>query len=361
MNVVKWRRDLHKIAELSLCEFETTKYLILELKKMGYAPFSLLETGCFVFIDNDCSESICFRCDIDGIKLQEENECSYKSENDGVMHACGHDGHMASMLLFALMLKESTELFKYNILLLFQPAEEEFCGANLVIKTGIFNRYKVKYIFGFHLMPGIEFGKVFCKSDELMAGSCSFDCLVSGNSAHVGVYNEGIDSIYISSMLINLYQGIVSRMTSCLNKSIVHIGNIKGGTACNIVADKCLFNGTIRSFNKSNLEYIMNKMLDINKGIDLIYGSNTSIVINDKYLPLVNDKYLFEKFRHLFNSLNKPIFMAEDFSFYLEEVPGLFFFLGLGDASGLHTSNFEIDESVLSKGAEIFYKIATSL
>lgn len=199
MDVIRWRRDLHRIPELGLVEYKTTAYLKAVLEEMGYIPENLLETGLYVYIDNGREDTVAFRCDIDGLEISEENRVDYASCHEGLMHACGHDGHMATMLGFAKRLKESKDSFPSNLLLLFQPAEESPGAAKFVVESGIFQRFAVKAIFGMHLMPSIPEGKIASKSRALMATCGELDVLVKGRSAHAGLYAEGIDSVVIAS------------------------------------------------------------------------------------------------------------------------------------------------------------------
>lgn len=226
--IIKWRRHLHQIPEMGMEEYETTMFLENELAKMGYEPKKLLETGVYVFVDNKKEDTYAFRSDIDAILVDETNEVSYKSQKQGVMHACGHDGHMAAMLGFAKRISQKLDECNHNILFIFQPAEENKHGAKQVVETGIFEKYNVKAIFGMHLMPSIENGKIASKSGALMASSSELDILVKGKSAHAGLYHQGVDSIVVTSQLISQYQTIISRIKEPFDTSVISIGKIYG-------------------------------------------------------------------------------------------------------------------------------------
>lgn len=226
--ILKWRRDLHKIPEIGMKEYETTKYLKQELEKLGFSPNKLLQTGLYVYVDNNKEDTYAFRSDIDALPVVEENTVSYKSQNDGIMHACGHDGHMTALLGFAKKISENMNECNHNILLIFQPAEENLHGAKKVVETGIFDKYNVKAIFGMHLMPNIEYGKIASKEGALMASSSEIDIKIYGKGAHAGLYHYGVDSIVIASQLIMQYQTIISRMRSPFDSSIINIGKIVG-------------------------------------------------------------------------------------------------------------------------------------
>ena len=200
--IKRWRQELHQIPELGLQEFKTSKYLKDELTKMGYEPISILDTGVLVYLDNHQDKTLAFRSDMDALKISEQTNCSFTSCHNGYMHACGHDGHMAALLGLAKKLKEQPLKWKHNILLIFQPAEESPGGAKLIVEAGILKQYNVRAIFGLHLMPTIEAGKIACRPGPLMAQNGELDVTITGKSAHAGLYHLGIDSIMIASQII---------------------------------------------------------------------------------------------------------------------------------------------------------------
>ncbi len=364
----KWRQDLHKIPELGLVEFKTTKYLFNELTKMGYKPVSLLDTGLYVYIDNGKDHTIAFRSDIDALEIEEKNNVEYASTFPGFMHACGHDGHMATLLGFAKKISTRKDDFDYNFLLLFQPAEESPGGAALVVKTGILNQFNVKAIFGMHLMPFYKEGTIACKSGPLMAQNGEIDIKIVGKTAHAGLYHQGVDSIVISSQLISQYQTIISRLVSPFDPIVLHLGKINGGSARNIVADHVEINGTLRAFSEITFMKVVNAMESINKNLEDTYQCTIEFSCPPMYPPVINDDNLYEKFKALtddtFIEIKEPFMLAEDFSFYQKEIPGIFFYLGTNSkkhSSGLHTETFDFNEEVLEKGVDMFYSIAKNI
>lgn len=325
-DVKTWRQCLHQIPELGLEEFKTTAYLKEVLTSLGYQPIDLLETGVYVFIDNQKETTLAFRSDIDALAIQEANDVEYASTHQGYMHACGHDGHMAALLGFAKKLKESKNDFAHNFLLLFQPAEESPGGAKLVVETGLLLEYNVQAIFGMHLMPFIEEGTIACKSGAFMATNGELDIEIIGKSAHAGLYHQGIDSIVIATQLISQYQTIVSRMLSPFEPSVIHIGNIEGGSARNIVADKTVLKGTIRAFDEKAYQLIADKVLEINKGMEQAYDCTIHCTCPPMYPPVINDENLYLKFKENmignYIELKEPFMLAEDFSYYQKEEIG---------------------------------------
>lgn len=364
--VKKWRRDLHQIPELGLNEYKTTTYLKDELIKMGYEPISVLQTGVVVYIDNGFDKTVAFRSDIDGLQICEQNNCSFKSSHEGYMHACGHDGHMSALLGLAWKLKNSKNQFKYNILLIFQPAEEAPGGAKLLIEANLLKKYRVKAIFGMHLMPTLEEGIIACRPGPLMAQNGELDVTVKGKSAHAGLYHLGIDSIVIASQIICQYQSIISRVISPLESCVINIGEIQGGTVRNIVADQTTFKGTVRTYSEDVFKKITDTMQAINQGMENTYGCKIDFSCPPMYPPVLNDYDLYRQFVGFtgenYLELKEPLMLAEDFAYYQKEIPGIFFFLGTRSdeyTSGLHTETFNFNEEVLINAVELYYRIAT--
>lgn len=364
----RWRQELHQIPELGLQEFKTAQYLKDELIKMGYQPISILETGVIVYLDNHQDKTLAFRSDMDALKITEQTNCDFTSTHEGYMHACGHDGHMAALLGLAKKLKEEPSDLKHNILLIFQPAEESPGGASLIVQTGILKKYNVKAIFGLHLMPTIEKGKIACRPGPLMAQNGELDVTINGKSAHAGLYHLGIDTIVIASQLICQYQSIISRVIAPVESCVINIGEIYGGTVRNIVADQTTFKGTVRTYSETVFKKITDTMEAINHGMEQTYGCKIGFSCPPMYPPVLNDYELYHQFVSLtgnnYEELKDPLMLAEDFSFYQKEVPGIFFYVGTKTSqysSGLHTETFNFDEEVLLQAVDLYYTLANKI
>lgn len=362
--IKNWRRYLHTIPEIGFQEQKTSHYLYDKLKKMGYEPIFITETGIIVFIDFGKEKTLAFRSDIDALQITEQTGVDFASLHEGYMHACGHDGHMAALLALADKLKDVKDL-AHNILLIFQPGEEISNGAKSIIDTGIFTKYNVKGIYGLHMFPDVEEGFIACKKGPLMAQSGELDVIIHGKSAHAGKYHEGIDTIVIASQLINEYQSIISRMVSPMQPGVIHIGTIQGGTVRNIVADKTSFHGTIRTYSEEVFQDIVEAMKGFNEGLEKAYGCQIEFSCKAFNPPVLNDKELYQQLVYLagdcFQELEDPVMLAEDFSHYQKVVPGVFFFVGTKCAeycSGLHTSTFQFHEDVLLKAVDLYYRLA---
>lgn len=365
--ICQWRRHLHTIPEIGFQEKKTSAYLYDELIKMGYDPVFVTETGIIVFLDFGCRQTLAFRSDIDALKITEQTGADFCSQHNGYMHACGHDGHMAALLALAYRLKDVKTL-KNNILLIFQPGEEISNGARSIIDTGIFEKYHVKGIFGLHMFPDLEEGKIGCRKGPLMAQSGELDVVIHGKSAHAGKYQEGIDTIVIASQLITQYQSIVSRMTSPMQPAVIHIGKIQGGTVRNIVAEKTAFHGTVRTYDEKLFNRIVAAMKGYHQGMEKAYGCQIDFSCQTFNPPVINDKGLYLQMVSLlkddFEELEEPVMLAEDFSHYQKVIPGVFFFIGTKCSeyhSGLHTPTFQFHEKVLLKAVDLYYQLACSI
>lgn len=362
----RWRRELHQIPEIGLKEYETAAYIRKELEKMGYQWNEIVDTGTTVYIDNHCQETIAFRSDIDALAINEKNDIDFQSQHQGMMHACGHDGHMSALLGLAKTLKTANDVFRYNILLIFQPAEESPGAARYVVETGILEKYHVKAIFGMHLMPFIEEGKIACKSGPLMAMCGELDVKIIGKGSHAGLPHEGVDSIVIAAQAINQYQSVVSRRVSPFSPVILNIGRIIGGTARNSVASVTEIHGTIRCYDEKLYQQMYNDIEKIHQGLEIANDCHIEWSAPALYPPVINHENLYNQFQQLVSKddyieLNEALMLSEDFAFYQKEIPGIFFFLGTKTEqfqSGLHTETFNFNEDVLEKAVNLYYQIA---
>ena len=364
--VTRFRRELHRIPEIGYQEIKTQEYLKKELLNMGYNPQVICTTGIYVYIDAGAPETVAFRSDIDALPITEETGCTFASTHSGVMHACGHDGHMAMLLGFAKTLK-NYDNFKKNILLIFQPAEEGPGGAKDIVVEGLLTRYNVKSIFGLHLFPGIDEGIIASKKGPMMAQSTEINIDIIGKSGHGAMPHTSVDSILVTAKLLEAYQSIISRSLSPLSQSVITFGRIEGGTVRNIIAEKTRIEGTIRTFSKEVLDDILRRIREINEGFEKSYGVKIRCHINILYPPVINDADLFTQIEELIDLPDiEPLMLAEDFSYYQEAVPGIFFFLGTKNedksfTAPLHNSKFNFDEEVLLKGIEFYTALSKKL
>ena len=368
-DIIKNRRALHQIPETALEEFKTKEYLKNYLISIGLEPQEVVETGLFVYIEGKDKENcIAFRSDIDALNIKEETGAEFESKHVGKMHACGHDGHMTTLLAFAKYLTTIQPLEK-SVLLIFQPAEESPGRAKDIVETGLLKKYNVKAIYGMHLFPELPEGTVASKEGPFFAQAALMTTTITGKSGHGAMPHKTIDPLMAFTKIVDGYQTIVSRNLSPFDPGVVTIGKFCGGSAQNIIADTVNFWGTIRTFKEENTEFIIDRIKEIHRGIELSYRVKIDEKIDIVYPPVVNDKELYKNFVETMKNMNyvehEALTISEDFAYYQKEVPGIFMLLGTrseekGFIHPLHSCHFNFDEKVLLKGVEAFARILES-
>lgn len=367
----KFREDLHQIPETSFTEFKTQAYLKDQLIKMGYKPQEIVNTGLYVFIDNHQKETVAFRTDIDALPVTEKTGVDFKSKHEGFMHACGHDGHMSMMLGLAEYLRDKTDKLNQNVLLIFQPAEESIGGAKKIVETGLFKKLNVKYIFGIHLYPGLEEGKIGSKSGPFMAMANEVDIVIHGKGSHGAIPQDGVDSNMILAKLLLDFQTIQTRFISPLEPTIITFGRIEGGSVRNQISDTAIMEGTIRSYSKIVQDKIINSMQLFAKQYETMYECKIEVTIKDGYLPVINHPDLYIKFKEAlldfdYYEFKEPLMIAEDFSFYQDAIPGIFFYVGTKNdvkdyVYSLHHPKFNFNADVLEVGVKAYQTLLKNL
>ncbi len=356
------RRALHRIPEIAYQERKTQAFILSYLQKLEPDSIEkLADTGVkAVFYAERTSGTVAFRADMDALNVKEATGLEYASHS-GRMHACGHDGHMTVLLLLAKLISKARKSLFQNVVLLFQPAEEGFAGAKRMIDSGALSDPPVERIFGLHVWPQVPEGKIAVRWGPMMAKTCEFDITVGGVSAHGASPQLGVDAVVSSAAFISLLQTAITRNLDPHQDAILTIGKISGGTARNIIADRVEMNATLRVFSEEVFLQLMDRLRAMAEGVALATG--TKIEIHElMHYPLVdNPRYMVEDFYQYVDAedrmIAEPVMAAEDFSFYQEEVPGLFFFVGSGTpefSQPLHNSRFNFDEKVLLSGLEIY-------
>jgi len=365
------RNALHKIPESGFKEFETSKYIQSVLKEWEITYEIVNGTGILVYFKGHIGDkTIAFRSDMDGLPVKEQSDNEVQSAHDGFMHACGHDGHMSMLLSFARFLKNNDHVLKDNILLIFQPAEEGPGGAELIVKAGILKRFNVSKIYGIHLNPLLSQGKIGLCSGPMMAMAGEFDIIIRSQSSHGAMPHEGIDSITIAAEIISGLQTLVSRNINPIKSAVLTIGKIEAGERRNIIAGRATLEGTMRAFEREVYYTMKNRMQEYLKGIGIAYGVIVDLDVRDMYPPVVNHAGLFDQFIHRMNNtlgntvceIIEPQMISEDFSYYQEAVPGLFYFVGTRNESKgyihpLHHSEFNFDPIVLTLGLRTYIEL----
>ncbi len=358
IRIIENRRALHRIPELDRDLQETADYLRGELEGLGCALTSPMEGSVCAFFDFGAESAIAFRADMDALPIEERSGAPYASRHPGRMHACGHDGHMAILLELARRLSKRKRRNR-NILLVFQPAEEASGGAKEICDSGIFAQYKVEAIFGLHLWPGLPKGKIFSKPGEMMSRSAELDVDIFGKSAHIGRSWEGSDAMEAAcGFLQRAYE--LERSMPKDTRRLLKFGHLQSGTVRNAISAHTRMEGGLRAFSDEVFFGLRDRLLEIAREIEGEFGCTVKVHTSNGYPAIHNPPELYEKVSAiaLFENLPEPSMTTEDFSWYQRYIPGMFFFLGLGENPALHSDNFDFDESVLPVGADFFEKIA---
>lgn len=361
----KVRRDLHMYPELGMEEFRTQEKICEYLDEFKIPYKKMAKTGVVgeIKVKNPL-KTIALRADIDALPILEKNNVSYKSKNIGVMHACGHDAHTTILLGVAKILSEKKDELRVNIRFIFQPAEETTGGAEPMIKEGVLE--DVDSIFGLHVSSLIEKGTAEYRYKEMNASSDNIDIEVQGISAHGAYPGDGVDAIVITAQLITAMQSLVSRIDA-RDSAVLTIGKIQGGNAHNIIADSVKLTGTLRTLDPKVRELVKKKLKVLVETLPIAMGGKGILKIEKGYSSLINhDKMVdlikknAEKILGVENVFEKekPNMGVEDFGYYLEKIPGAFFYLGVKNTekkiiASAHNENFDIDEEALHLGVAI--------
>ena len=362
------RRELHKVPELGFDCFETQRIILRELEQCAPDRLETIAgTGVkAVFLADRATETLAFRADMDGLPNPEEADCPWRSQHDGRMHGCGHDGHMTALLTFARWLRDHRSKVRRNIVLLFQPGEEGWGGARRMIEEGALENPRVDRIYGLHLWPTVGRGKIGVRWGEQMAQTSDFEITVYGKSAHASTPQMGIDAIVVSAELITMVQTVITRDVDPHQDALLTLGRICGGTAHNVIADEVKISGTLRTLNDALFETLTEKLHALVRGLEIATGA-TIRPERRVYYPVVrNPRPLVERLYGVLDSMEdtelvEPVMAAEDFAEYQRRVPGVFFFLGINGGRGgapLHSAAFDFDEDVLLVGAEVYRRLA---
>jgi len=358
IRIIKNRRALHQIPELDRQLPLTIAYLTSELEGLGCTLLSPIDGSLCAWFDFGADTAIAFRADMDALPIEEKTGAAYASRHPGQMHACGHDGHMAILLELARRLSKRKRLQK-NILLVFQPAEEATGGAKPICDTGIFAEYNVEAIFGLHLWPGLTKGKIFSRPGEMMSRSAELDVDIFGKSAHIGRSWEGIDATEAACVFLQRAYALERSVPGEIRR-LLKFGKLQSGTVRNALSAHARMEGGLRAFSDEVFFGLRDRLLEIAEEVEQQFGCTVKVHTSNGYPAIDNPQWLHDRVAAIapFEYLEEPSMTTEDFSWYQRFVPGMFFFLGLGENPALHSDNFDFDESVLPLGADFFEKLA---
>lgn len=371
--IVRLRRYFHMNPELSGQEIETSRLISARLISLGFeVKIGLAGTGVIGLLrGNDKGPTIALRADMDALPVQELAAVPFKSLNAGVMHACGHDMHMAIALGTAYVLNDLRSKVKGNVKFIFQPAEEglpggEEGGASLLVKEGVLEDPPVRAIFGLHVWPEVPAGKVMFSPDIIMANADSFEIIIKGKNAHGARPQEGVDAIVLASQVVMALQSTVSRMIDPTDPIVLTVGKITGGVRSNVIASEVILEGTVRTLSEKNRQKVPQLISAVVRGIVQPVGGDFTLNYKQLLPAVYNHPELAKIMEPALSGVLgrenllplKPQFVAEDFAFYCQKIPGLFFFLGVknpreAQAAPLHSPYFNPDERSIPVGIKL--------
>lgn len=369
--IIKWRRDFHQHPELSFQEKRTRDVISSFLKECGLVVREQVSGyGVIGELKGDKpGPTIAFRADMDALPIQEETNLPFASRVPGVMHACGHDAHMAALMGAVRILSGMRDKMKGNIRFIFQPAEELTPGgAQGMIKEGALDG--VSAIYGLHIWSEFPLGTFHTVSGPVMAAADEFKIVITGKGGHGALPHQTIDSILVASHLIMAAQHIVSRQLNPLESGVISFGSVHAGEAFNVIANQATVGGTIRSFTAETRRLLTEKLQHTATSIGQLYGADIQFELEQGYPPVVNHEQetqlALDIAQQVFGQehvkIMQPMMAAEDFSYYLEKVPGAFSFVGAGEIDkpnySHHHPRFTIDERALPLATEWFCQMA---
>ncbi|HIK43516.1 MAG TPA: amidohydrolase [Leptolyngbyaceae cyanobacterium M65_K2018_010] len=370
--MVGWRRCIHQRPELGFKEWLTADFISQRLTDWGIEhQTGVAETGVVAVIEGDQPGPVLgIRADMDALPIQEENPVPYCSQHPGVMHACGHDGHVAIALGTAHYLAHYRHSFAGTVKIIFQPAEEGPGGAKPMIEAGALTQPQVEAMIGLHLWNNLPLGTVGVRSGALMAATEFFYITVQGKGGHGALPHQTVDSIVVGAQIVNALQTIVARNVDPTKSAVVTVGEFHAGSATNVIADVARLNGTVRYFDAHYGGFFAQRIEQIVAGICQSYGATYQFEYQTLYPPVINDEGMTDLVRSVALSVVETsagvvpdchTMGGEDMSFFLQEVPGCYFFLGSANAEKYlayphHHPRFDFDETALGFGVEMFVR-----
>ena len=364
----EWRRHLHANPELGFECYNTSGFVIQKLKEFGIDKIytGIAKTGLVAIINGKKKgKTIGLRADMDALPLTEEIDHNYKSKVNGVMHACGHDGH-TTMLLGAAKYLVDTKNFAGQVALIFQPAEEKGGGAAEMCKEGIMDKFSIDEVYGIHTLPGSPLGKFETNSNTVFAASDDFLINITGNGGHGAYPEQTVDPVMIATQISQGIQSITARNINALKPVVISVTQIHTGTAYNIIPETASINGTVRTLTEETQELVKQRMTEICNGYSLAFKGKIELIYNYGYPATINYEkeaaFAIEVAEEISGKKNvdgnaKPDMGAEDFSFMLHERPGAFLNLGQGNGPGVHNTKFDFNDDLSPIGASFFVKL----
>ncbi len=361
------RRHFHQNPEPGFAERDTANYICEYLDALGVKYERVGQTGVVATLDTGRSgPTVALRADIDALPVAEANNCEYKSQREGFMHACGHDAHTATLLVSSRFLQQHLDKFNGRIKLLFQPAEESPPGGAVeLIKAGALQ--DVEAVYGLHVTPDLPVGQIGIITGPMMAAADRFEIKITGRGGHGASPHQTTDAVLVGCQLVNNLQSIVSRNLNPLDSAVVTVGQIKSGFRFNVIAETCIMDGTVRTLRPETRQMVRERLEEIIQGTVQAHKASYELEYEYGYPALINPPEGADIVRQVGRQLLGdegvyelpwPSMGGEDFSYYLEHAPGAFFRLGtqLSDREQfpLHNPRFDLDEKALVHGVSMF-------
>lgn len=367
--IIKIRQTIHANPELKYEEHATAALVAATLKKYGYeVTEKIAGTGVSAILDSGKpGKTVALRADMDALPIVEQTGLPYSSKNPGKMHACGHDGHTATLLAVAGALKDCKEQFKGKIKFIFQPAEEGGAGAAAMIKAGILENPKVDAIFGYHNYS-IPFKKIGIRYGCLLASSDYFIIKIYGKGAHAALPSDAIDPIYAGSLIIQALQSVISRTLAPTSPAVLSITEFHAGTGMNIIPEEATLTGTLRTTSPEARSQAIKQLQQIVTGVAQSLSAKATVEIVSAYPATMNSyaetELVLQTARQLYGEencmhLSDPIMATEDFAFYLEKIPGCYFVVGNDKENGVvHTATYVFQDDIIPIAAQLLAQTA---
>lgn len=374
--LVTIRREFHMHPEVSLNEYNTAKKIEAYLTEWGIPFERIAKTGVVAMLEGKYpGKVVAVRADTDALPIQEVDNRSYRSVNDGVMHACGHDVHIAILLGVVKTFKEMNGNFRGKVKFFFQPAEEAFGGAKMMIEAGCMENPTVDHVIGLHVLPHLEVGKLELGYDVFCAMACEVNIKIIGQSGHAAKPDQAIDAVAIAGQMITNLNMLVSRNVSPLDSVVLTFGSVHGGTKSNIIADEVILKGTLRTLGPEMRIEMEKRINEIATHVAKAHGGRVEVYINEGYPALINNNDVVNTMIGIGNDLVgeenlrmmvAPSMGGEDFSFFSNHVPSAFYNLGSGNVekgitAALHNIAFDVDEDCMPIGVKMQVNSALKL
>jgi len=364
--LVAWRRDFHMHPELGLEEHRSAGIVAEILRGLGYrVQEGVAKTGVVGVLENGPGPVVMSRVDMDALPIQEANDVAYVSQHPGLMHACGHDAHMAIGLGVATLMAQHRDVWRGTLKLIFQPGEEGMNGADIMVKEGVLENPRPDMALAVHVWNKNPVGSFGATAGPVMAGAESWHATITGKGGHGAMPEQTVDPIVVAALTVNALHTVVSRNVSALDTAVVTVGALLSGDAFNVIPDSAELRGTIRTFNLETRNMVLRRVREIVEGTAQMMGAEATVGLYPLTPPLINDANVTALVRDVVADLfgadalknDVRTMGSEDAAFFLQEIPGCFIFIGSGftdrEAPAHHNAHFDIDEGALVNGVAV--------